>query len=893
MVAATQSAKTLSKMKRHILIVILIGLLSTLGMPIFAQRTPVDTAFTFSTDTIVIKKDSLYYANTEGTQFWFSFFFSDAWFYEKQNNPDTLQLELLISTKDENFIQISNPNTGWMIDSIYISPKSTHKITIPSEQGLCMKYDGTIQPTGLLVKSLTDTEFSAYASNFHTASSDATSLLPLEALSNEYIIQTYMGETTAESPFYATLYTDSTDNFNPYDAYNTYFPGMGYLNRNSVILSFNENGDSVFTKQNVYLAVGISHNFHSTDTIRCDTLITVQERIVDTDTGQITVHDTIPGTNILKQVIKTDSGLIYNYDTILYSYYVKVVEEVPPYFAIIADENNTKVQITPSVDLFDGHKAGETYTIILNRGEVYQILGKTIAELSGTHIVSEKKIAVFNGNVCAIVPYNSNPCDHLVEQAIPMQMWGKTYITSIVRGQYHNRFILTAQEDNTTIELDGVQYEENGEPVVLNAKQSTEITLDNTNSFAHIIKTSKNTLCYQYLESCAGNSSWGDPAMVLISPIEQKIKEKTFSPLSYEEFNSNILDTLGHYVNIVTQTEYLDLLTINYEPVMDYLDSYSDYTQIGDNNEYTIIRKHINLGTYTLHSDSGFVAFVYGQGNAESYAYNVGAYIEWIEKIPYTITDTATIHWSIDTLCQTNSIISITYETERLIDSVSFYAAHDSTIHFNSKVEDNERNSISFTAHHVGIDTLFTFAYYKSFISETENIDTVKCDTIIFGVRFPATVITQKWNDFVGAYTEDYSGGYNFTSFQWYRNDTLLDGETYPYLYHANENLVFGAEYSAELTTSDGITNRTCPIVAVEKIDLQPFPTVIEASQKISAPFRDVQKVDIYDITGRLILSQQLNPDNIDLLAPSIQGNYIIRFTRQDGEYRTYKIIIK
>ena len=825
--------------------------MALIDMSVFAFNAPVDTTFSFVSDTVIT--DSIYTVKTEGTEFWFSNFF---------NEPIGLhQLELLLSSKNRNILRVENPNTGWAVDSILLDNNGLTKITIPMDQGYSSKFDGTIQQQGLVVYSLTNTPFSAYASNFERASFDATNILPVEALSNEYVIQTYIGELYVDMvSIYADSAWQSIANYDPYLLYHS--PNREIYTK----LSFNEQGDSVFTIKNYYKFLGVSPSFHTTDTLE---ILGKDKRLVN--------------------VVSTDTGLVYVYDSLVL-YNVKITENVPAYFGIVAIDDNTSIQITPNTELYNGEKANVPYVIKLNKGETYQIVSGSQDDLSGTHILSDKNIAVFNGNVCALVPDGIASCDHLIEQALPLNMWGKTFVTSVCKHQTSNHVKITALNDNTSVFLDGQAFILDSEPVVLGARQTVEIPITDGENFAHIIETSDLALCNLYFDG-ANSAGNGDPSMVCISPVEQRIKEKTFATLFYNVDSiiiSEISNDDGHFLNVVTATENLDLLTINNEKIAGTLDPLSDMTTVGTNDRYTCIRKHLPIGTYTLHSDSGFNAYVYGIGSAETYAYNVGAYLEWTDTLH--LNQFAKISWDIDTLCSISSLIKISYDIpqESIIDSVRYYAAYDKTIsHFStSPVSHSEQ----FIAHHIGVDTLYTFAYYQA-----QDTLAVKKDTILFGAKFSANTIHQKWNDFIGVLTNNdegmYSnGGYNFISYQWYRNDSVLLGETNSYLY---QDLIMGASYSALLTTADGVTSMTCPIIAEEKTDITPFPTIVNIAEMLRSPISQNVEMKLYSVTGLLVAHQSLTSENPEFHAPNQQGNYIVQFTTAEGMMRTYKLIVK
>src|SRR5436190_13947891 len=82
------------------------------------------------------------------------------------------------------------------------------------------------------------------------------------------------------------------------------------------------------------------------------------------------------------------------------------------YITVVAVDDNTTVEITPSANTKNGWVANGVYTVNLNKGQIYQVLGAldgpnatTGVDLTGTHVRSIssgtggcKKIAVFSGS---------------------------------------------------------------------------------------------------------------------------------------------------------------------------------------------------------------------------------------------------------------------------------------------------------------------------------------------------------------------------------------------------------------------------------------------------------------------------------------------------------------
>ncbi|HEY9257431.1 MAG TPA: hypothetical protein VIP81_05605, partial [Chitinophaga sp.] len=125
-----------------------------------------------------------------------------------------------------------------------------------------------------------------------------------------------------------------------------------------------------------------------------------------------------------------------NYSTDTYSW-----------FYVIADYDNTKVEITPSVPTLGGKPANTTFTVTLNKGEVYQVLGAMMPgggsegyDLSGSRVRSiindDGKcypMAVFSGSSRTGIGCggeSGGSGDNLIQQNFPSQAWGKKYLTA-------------------------------------------------------------------------------------------------------------------------------------------------------------------------------------------------------------------------------------------------------------------------------------------------------------------------------------------------------------------------------------------------------------------------------------------------------------------------------
>ncbi len=145
---------------------------------------------------------------------------------------------------------------------------------------------------------------------------------------------------------------------------------------------------------------------------------------------------------------------------------------------IVATEDNTVIDITPTSDLVGGHSAGATFSITLNKGETYSCLASSQAaagHLGGSHIVSTKPIAVTlkDDSVWA----EPQGCKDLIgDQTVPIinaegeRIVGFEYI--VMRGKINlnnpfanppdpegvatgERIFIMATEPNTQVSIDG------------------------------------------------------------------------------------------------------------------------------------------------------------------------------------------------------------------------------------------------------------------------------------------------------------------------------------------------------------------------------------------------------------------------------------------------------
>ncbi len=113
-------------------------------------------------------------------------------------------------------------------------------------------------------------------------------------------------------------------------------------------------------------------------------------------------------------------------------------------------------------------------------------------------------------------------------------------------------------------------------------------------------------------------------------------------------------------------------------------------------------------------------------------------------------------------------------------------------------------------------------------------------------VQYPSAIIAQK-DGFIALLNADYNGGYEFSSYQWYKDGQLIPGAQQSYIIVSESDL--GAQYSVLLTrTGDGVTVAACPITYTAGV--LAVDNVWDATDGAWT---------LYDVTGRVVMQSVAN----------------------------------
>jgi hypothetical protein len=230
------------------------------------------------------------------------------------------------------------------------------------------------------------------------------------------------------------------------------------------------------------------------------------------------------------------------YFTICYDGILQNNTEYPTEFLIVAAENETNVTITPKVTTAKNKPGGKSFTIQLNEGQSYQVQGRDYTyDLTGSHIIADKKISVFSGNVWTAIPVDCGARDNLLEQMYPVSTWGKTFVAAPNYGVTSETFRMIASEDGTSVKLSGAK----NETVNLNRGQFYEFI---TNGKGTFIESNKPLQIAQFImsQNCNGYGL-GDPAMLLLNTVQQTRDTVTLYNSAFQQISEN-------YINVVLST---------------------------------------------------------------------------------------------------------------------------------------------------------------------------------------------------------------------------------------------------------------------------------------------------------------------------------------------------
>ncbi|MBL0201121.1 MAG: PKD domain-containing protein [Chitinophagaceae bacterium] len=330
----------------------------------------------------------------------------------------------------------------------------------------------------------------------------------------------------------------------------------------------------------------------------------------------------------------------YGYKYYSINYYQTTSQSSPndwySWFYAVASEDNTRLEITPSDTTKNGWLPGVTYTVNLNKGEVFNVFGKAVfngnadsasKDMTGSKIISVPgndakchPFALFSGSG-GIRLCRGDGGEFMQQQIFPAQAWGTRYLThhtlnnsnTNINATFRNYYRICVQDPTTVVRKNGVVMTGLIKNFFYEHMDSTGgdyFTADKPIMVSQY--TPNKNQCWMF-----NNNQYGDPEMIYLSPIEQGQKSVLFYTSS--KFGIDYV-----YANITVPTAGIASLRVDGAPLP------AAQIKVHPNNPaYSVAFANLTNADaqHTITSDSAFTAIVNGIGYFESYGYNVGTLI--------------------------------------------------------------------------------------------------------------------------------------------------------------------------------------------------------------------------------------------------------------------------
>jgi hypothetical protein len=175
--------------------------------------------------------------------------------------------------------------------------------------------------------------------------------------------------------------------------------------------------------------------------------------------------------------------------------------------------------------------------------------------------------------------------------------------------------------------------------------------------------------------------------------------------------------------------------------------------------------------------------------------------------------------------------------------------------------------------------------YYMTFkFDDNASLCTGPEFKVPFVVKAP--IIEQNWDDVIAVLKPT---GITYTSFKWFKNGKVMEGETGSYIY-ITEKLNLGDNYCVEITTSEGNTFTSCTLTPQpyeERVDAKPIVRNENGAFIIIAQTGGT--VNVYNIYGHFILRENIE-NQIILVFPGI---YVFEIMLNNGTRTIEKVAVR
>lgn len=277
------------------------------------------------------------------------------------------------------------------------------------------------------------------------------------------------------------------------------------------------------------------------------------------------------------------------------------------------EENPNVTEMTDMSNMTDMTEPTNTtgyYTVTLDRLQTV-LITKKVTDLTGSRIVSDKPLSVFSGNECGNVPYNMNGCDHIGVHLPPTVTWGREFMLTSFLGRNTKQIFKMISSCNDT----RVECTCSGQMDVFSFTHPGHVRTIEIENYQSCYLKSNNPLLVAQLSQSNTVDLIGDPAMVIVPPIEQYGSTYSFQPLSGVSNNYiTIFTTKKHFKksNILLDNKAIQADWTSIFNSADEVVGYSCKLKIMADTEHMV--KH-------MHPEGKISVLVYGFDNRPRHAY--------------------------------------------------------------------------------------------------------------------------------------------------------------------------------------------------------------------------------------------------------------------------------
>ena len=217
-----------------------------------------------------------------------------------------------------------------------------------------------------------------------------------------------------------------------------------------------------------------------------------------------------------------------------YEYFVVSLEDgfFNSQFLLVGCKDDTTITILPSqgVQIPQDPQDSSSETVFLTKvdshnftlNEFQTLFISTFDDLTGTKIVSNKPLTVISGHECASLQADFNNCEPLAVQVPPMATWGTRFLLAPFSGRSApQKFRLVSSEQTSVV------YYCNDDMESATVDTRFDLTTDQ-----YCFLESQDPILVVQLAVNVVAIDPGDPAIALVSPVDQYVSESKFVVLA-------------------------------------------------------------------------------------------------------------------------------------------------------------------------------------------------------------------------------------------------------------------------------------------------------------------------------------------------------------------------